>query len=634
MLHNNLNDAPESFFSPTGLPLPHEITNGNVLRNINSYEYLGHIAQNITKELADKIPSFKEMYNLYQSHAAYDPEYAYGNLYTRFLLDCERNILFILFQREEYELLLQKLNEASIREKENITHQLNVNIIKNKLRSLQQMLHFIYANPNQALERSFQMIASSITAKNGHEVESIVTKRLDEKSGGPRNDRTPQSEGSAMGRLTASLSRDFKPITTTSIPSIRTYEHQKAGLSPIEYRFGTQAQINVGSPEINPLFTTWLDLQKDQKHPERITHIYFNNLALTNTAMSLKRECELSSTLHALTNENLAVITLPSYMSLMNVKTLTNDNETLGDDYAVAKKKMLQVATGIDDKPVEDFYMSERIKRLLYGVQPDGKHDIQRENETLDDLLEKSFKSMGVSPLKKVSLSKQQAVFFHFIKFELTNFILEKLQPDSFNVSCKDAIDRGGVASAYYNLIKSIKKGVPLSEEEFLRALHGAPTLVKGRGMNFHIKIIWNAIDHYLEAHDKMIKKTGTLIEIDIPTWLRVWRDENAPSHSKIKYTQNLTHYIHHRARESNYLSFFGEFNQMDLGIKLAVANKLLQLLEDHNNTTFSQKELITLKDGRLGELFSGIQFHKILPQPQPLKEEKEPTLAINTPQK
>ena len=219
MLHNNLNEAPESFFNPTGLPLPHEISNGNVLRNINSYEYLGHIAQNITKELADKIPSFKELYNLYQTNPAYDPKYAYGNLYTQFLLDCERNILFILFQREEYELSLAKLNESPP-EEQNITHELSSNILKNKLRSLDQMLHFIYANPNQALERSYQMIAASITAKNGHDVETSITKRLDEKTGGPPNYRTPQSEGSAFGRLSASLSRDFKPITTTSIPSI------------------------------------------------------------------------------------------------------------------------------------------------------------------------------------------------------------------------------------------------------------------------------------------------------------------------------------------------------------------------------------------------------------------------------
>ena len=251
------------------------------------------------------------------------------------------------------------------------------------------------------------------------------------------------------------------------------------------------------------------------------------------------------------------------------------------------------------------------------------------EQNILEDLIEKSFKFMGVSPIKKVSLSKQQAVFFHFIKFEFTHFILDKLQPDSFNISCKDAIDRGGVASAYYNLIKSIKKGAPLSEEEFLRALHGAPTLVKGRGMNFHIKIIWNAIDHFIQAHDRTSKKTGILPTLDIPTWLRTWRDDNAPSHSKIKYTQKLTDYIHHRATQSNYLSIFGELTQMDLIIKITVANKLLMLLEEHNNTTFSKKEWLTLKNGRLGKLFNGIQFYKIVVPPQlTYKEEKEEHLT------
>ena len=617
MFNRTLKDTAGSFFIPSGLPVPEQISNGNILRNINSYEYLGYIALNITKELMEFIPSFFEMFNLYQKHPAYLPEYAYGNLYTKFLLDCEKHISFIIQKKQEYDTLLEKLHQSVPDEKHSINCQITLEMTRNKKQSLIQMLHYIYANPNEALERSYAMIAAviALSSKNGSKIEHLVTKRLDEKAGGPNNHTTPQSEGSVLGRLSASLSRDYKPLTTTSIPSIRVYQHQQTGLSPIEYRFGTQGQINLGKAEVNPIFSIWLDLQKNLSEPNRITHIYFNNLTLTSPDLSMKRECELSFALHALNIPNLAVITLPAYMSLMNTKTLINYNLAMGHDYLTAKNKMLQVATGVDGKPIEDFYINNNLKSQLYG--PGDPYDKEMEQHILVKLLENSFKIMGARHLKKISLSQQQAVFFHFIKFELVNFILERLQPDSFNMSCKDAIDRGGVSSAYYNLLKSLEKGVPMSLPEFLCALHGAPTLVKGRGMNFHINIIWNAIDHLIQAYDKDTIKTGLLPSVELPNWLRTWRDENALPHSKTKYTQKLTQYIQQRSNQTAYFSIFGEFNKMDLLIKMAAAKKLLLLLEGDQQTSFSIKELATLKDGRLGKLFHGITTDQLLIQPE-----------------
>ena len=47
----------------------------------------------------------------------------------------------------------------------------------------------------------------------------------------------------------------------------------------------------------------------------------------------------------------------------------------------------------------------------------------------------------------------QQMVYFHFIKFEIPRFYIQKLNPDSFNFSCWDGMDRAGIESAYYNLL-------------------------------------------------------------------------------------------------------------------------------------------------------------------------------------
>ncbi len=89
-------------------------------------------------------------------------------------------------------------------------------------------------------------------------------------------------------------------------------------------------------------------------------------------------------------------------------------------------------------------------------------------------------------------------------------------------MSCKDGIDRAGAASAYYNLIKSIQQGSPLSRQEFERAIHAAPALVKGRGMNYHAKILYNAIDYYLQAKQASNEKLPEGAE-----WLLEWRNDN-----------------------------------------------------------------------------------------------------------
>ena len=92
------------------------------------------------------------------------------------------------------------------------------------------------------------------------------------------------------------------------------------------------------------------------------------------------------------------------------------------------------------------------------------------------------------------------------------------------NFTCKDAIDRGGVSSAYYNLMKSFEPGKStMTREEFEQALHAAPTMVKGRGMNHHIKLIWNSVDAYVNQHYQTLKDDSS------KKWLIEWRDFNCP---------------------------------------------------------------------------------------------------------
>lgn len=181
---------------------------------------------------------------------------------------------------------------------------------------------------------------------------------------------------------------------------------------------------------------------------------------------------------------------------------------------------------------LKDFHISERVRTKIFGDK-NRRFSPEVESRILNDLLEKSFEELGYSDKEELSDAERQAVWFHFIKYQLTNYIIDSLTPKSINFSCKDAIDRGGVASAYYNLIKSFTKEegkvkIPMTREEFDQALHAAPTMVKGRGMNHHLNLIWNAVDAYVNKNYESLKKESG------QQWLIEWRDLNCP-HERVK---------------------------------------------------------------------------------------------------
>ncbi|QMT60284.1 hypothetical protein [Legionella sp. PC997] len=221
--------------------------------------------------------------------------------------------------------------------------------------------------------------------------------------------------------------------------------------------------------------------------------------------------------------------------NLKEIKEQDSDLIHLTDDQA---KSM--IASSDHTPPglmkIKDFHISERIRRKIF--KDGGKYTHETEAKVLKGLLDESFKALGYSEKTELTEAERQAVWFHFVKYQLPNHIIESLNPKSINFSCKDAIDRGGVASAYYNLVKSFnltdseqKKEVgnkPMSREEFEEALHAAPTMVKGRGMNHHRKLIWNAVDAYVNAHYNDLKNNSD------KAWLIEWRDYNCP-HERVE---------------------------------------------------------------------------------------------------
>lgn len=318
------------------------------------------------------------------------------------------------------------------------------------------------------------------------------------------------------------------------------------------------------------------------------THVYFNNLSRVggdHSKLDLERKSrEKNMTIQLEGMEdihgNVAVITLPADEGWMN-HLLASDRtypDTPNKDNVF--KYILAIANGESWADyAKDFHISKPIKAYLYG---DGfSYSKEQETEVLSQLLENSFQELGFDASSCLSPADKQAVYFHFIKYELTNYILAKLAPFTFNFSCKDAIDRGGVSSAYYNLMNSIAMKTPITQDEFERLLHGAPTLVKGRGMNKHTHLIWNTIDAYVAANRHKLDYNGNPV---LPAWLPAWCDKHALPNSPQYCISELANYIETRSSEGAYTNLLSGILKpaMSKPVKVNAAKRLLTACEEN----------------------------------------------------
>ena len=142
-----------------------------------------------------------------------------------------------------------------------------------------------------------------------------------------------------------------------------------------------------------------------------------------------------------------------------------------------------------------DFYFHDKEFTQLFDV--DGKNrQAAKNNEIFNDLWMSAVEDMGFKEGSNLLPYQRQALYLHFVKFTLTDHIKETLNPESLNISCKDAIDRGGVGALYLELVTRVKKegGAPFDIQVWDARLHGAALTVKGREMNDHRTFLWNAL--------------------------------------------------------------------------------------------------------------------------------------------
>jgi hypothetical protein len=479
----------------------HRNISSSELHNRNCYLYLKTLRPFVTDYILSILPpGISAKLIEFGQENTYHPNSIYGDVYQDLISFLEDNLTRLISD-------LKKNNQKSF--------------VNSLMKEINEFIISLYDNDNNILEHTFSHIKHiplNHRPVSGH-IEKSVSDLLSDRQRDPKHRfKSPAEANSNASRFQSIVSPNFKPQQETNIPTRRKYRYS-ANYPITEIRIGTQGQRNKGDVRINPLFELFLTAQRTRFGENKITHVYFNNLALDRFPPDIQglQERQLSLKLHALENhhKNIAVITLPADEGLMNKEDYTCIHSKLS--YDEVYDQFLGIASQ-DAKfagEKNDFYISPIIRKHLFGTKANEIYQLQQ-------LLNQSFAVMGIQAGQPLSYAQRQAVWFHFIKFELSNYILSTLQPNYINFSCKDAIDRGGVSSAYFNLLKSIEFNQPLTREEFECALHAAPAMVKARGINHHLNVIWNAVDANIEAN------YANLIQSEA-SWLVSWRDANCP---------------------------------------------------------------------------------------------------------
>ena len=472
--------------------------------NFNCYLYLQQLVPFINNTVLKVFPELSTLTTLYKQ--SYDANLTYGNFYTFVLTYLEQRIDLIYPQ-----------------------------LTTNELQAVDDLLFAVYHNDNHILEDTewFKKINTTIRPRHNN-AEQLIAHSLEDNSP-VQNKHSPKKAESLPSRFITLFTPNFKPQLDTNIPSIKRCPYPSKNPF-IEYRIATQGQRHAGQVRVSPLFKRWLAISAQKcPHEQPINHIYFNNLGIDRGILDIpgSNEKVLSTALHELEDDaalKTAVITLPASKALMGIHHYKITHDQL--HYDAVFNEMLQVvlleqhANGIVDLKI-----SRNVRTLLFGTHTDAA-------KTIGELLTKSFVAMGIKPNDCLCTAQKQAVWLHFLKFELTHYILRTLKPISCNFSCKDAIDRGVVSSVYYHLHYSFLVNQPLNREDFERDLDIAAANVKGRGMNFHRQVVWNALDAFINANYRQ------LLSDNKKSWLIYWRDMNCP-HARAEQLLGLrlTHY-------------------------------------------------------------------------------------------
>lgn len=468
-----------------------------------SYNYLREM-QKVCLQQADDIQnkhlkSLREFFVKLELDNEYDPEKDYQPLYAKFQKLAEK-IPFPLEGVNEQESDFYKKFFIALYENDNAANNNVFEWLKDykKEQSDKAAVEHTSIKTTQENLTGFKQILS-----NNFGLFTHPERKFDKFFNGVRGwNYDPQSKSNVPYKLQIGVSNDRKCL-----------------------RMGTQIHSFITGPKVNKRFLHYLKAKKLENPQHK--HVYINLMKhdkgnfFSTSFSAFERNAERKRTL--VLQKKIAAsggicITLPADGGEFFFKNLQHDKYRAKNP---TKKELLQkiideVVNGIENN-TQDFFFSKEAKQKIFGS------DLKA---TVTALMNKAANEVGVGKLQAgLTAQQRQALLFHFVKSTLTDQILTATGATSYNISCKDAIDRGGVHSLWYHF--TTNPGV-FKREDFEREIDAAPLLVKERGMNEHRNALWNVLDHYYKQHKNDPTKC--------PTWVEGWLKDNHPNpHLQIK---------------------------------------------------------------------------------------------------
>ena len=277
-------------------------------------------------------------------------------------------------------------------------------------------------------------------------------------------------------------------------------------------RIGTQIEQDYGTPRIYANFEKYIAAKAK---PGEISHVYINKQKNNDDDLESRMERKRTQRLHEMEKpgSGIVVITTPADNSFF-FKGVSKGNMSTSDPN-VAKDNLNDIINTIHDSIINnknDFEFSEAAINEVFGGE-------ELVHAAVTEMLERSSKKFGVeNNFEKIDHLTRQAILMDFINVNLNDRILSKYQPDTYNISCKDAIDRAGIANLAYLMYKS---NYEMDENTFNRLLDVPAVLVKSRPLNDHFNVMYNYVNKLNDNEFFNEKGMGK--------WINAWLGKNNP---------------------------------------------------------------------------------------------------------
>ncbi len=483
--------------------------------------------------LCNQIPSFNQVANALfgsnpQHHTAvkYSPDLNYSKFYE--------NLSAELSSQEFFDFLLVPSTDFPMKFPQSTLEQ-----------AIQDLIHAIMVNDNEILDNLGDAIEAldEEYARPSVKRSRIFKSLLPFLDDTPKGSNSPVRTGERLARLKQQQIADFHPQRDGRMPTIPHFAYTKqhswkqANLGK-QLSLGTQVRRNLSFgvenlyTGVDPLWERWLQQQGDANPV-----VYFNLLVSDESTKNYPKRLEAqgSSALQQAgkTHSNLHVVNIPANGGWMSRQTYL---QTQVEDQLLTVKNMQEEMLKAILCNMQGIQINEEtwskikkgdLKKYEGLESAGGRHTLENslhKRTIIGALINESTKEvLGPTFTAALSPAQHQAVWMHVTHYQLPRLILEAVNPAFFHFTCKDAIDRGGVASAVFNLMESIKMGKPLTQKEFNTAIHAAALMVKGRGMNSHFNRLWNFVDCYVDGN------FDTLMQDNQRRWLIRWRNMHCP---------------------------------------------------------------------------------------------------------